>query len=722
MAEEIKARRFQHLVMASALWPACLLFIPLVIPACTGRVFTYDDLLTFHLPLRSLYSVALTSSQSVLWTPALSGGFYLHAEGQVGMLHPVHYTLYRLFPLATAFNLELIVSYVVGFGGMWVFLHRRSVAPAACIVGALTFAFSGFNLLHLTHMNAIGVVAHIPWLLYGIELCLAGQPRGPIAGFALVSLLIGSQLLLGYPQYVWLSGLTCAIYALMRARELKVMRKLIPIAAAAVAGTALGAAQLLPTIDLLERSIRATVSREFQLSFSLHPLNLLQLLTPYVFPTRVYAVPDELIVHEFGVYNGALCTLAVFWCIGRWTALRSRGLASFAAMLSVVGLLLALGRFGPLYHALTYLPVIGTFRAPARYLLFVHIGLAIFLALTFDDLLRSPRQAGRHVAIVIAVPVALSIGLSTLAWLGVFAPAPTDVVPHEIIIGAGLLVAAAALIVLAAAGNRNALLLIPLFAALDLGVWGYSYVWSSPPRTIEQLMELADSPPAAAPGTLVHIPTSDAPGNLLLLRGYRLFTPYLGLPPARALPENNVSTLRLAGVQWVRGSAGWISVPQPMERVRILAIAQVSTDPARDLDTLDISRTALVSGALPQLDADARGRVTAVRDEPGRLEVDVVISGRAILATTESYHEGWRAKTGNQNLPVLPLYGDHLGVVLKPGSYRVNIQFSPDSSTRGVLVSVLGLTIVLVITAILWRSDPKNHPGLESAGAALIEC
>jgi hypothetical protein len=279
------------------------------------------------------------------------------------------------------------------------------------------------------------------------------------------------------------------------------------------------------------------------------------------------------------------------------------------------------------------------------------------------------------------------------------------------LIGAGLMVAAAVLVLLAAVRNRTALLLIPLFAALDLGVWGYSYIWSSPPATIDQLSERADVPPAAAPGTLVHIPTSDGHRNLILLRGYRLFRPYLGLPPARALSENNVSTLRLAGVSFVRDAAGWTTVSEPMSRVRILSNAQVSTDPARDLNTIDISRTALVSELLPTLDADALGRVTVVCDEPGRLHVDIAATGRALLATTESYHEDWRARTGGEELLIVPLYGDHLGVVLKPGNYRVSIEFRPDSATGGILVSVLGLAFVLVITIVLWRrSSADMHP------------
>src|SRR5262249_17228841 len=95
------------------------LFLPLAWPLLTGRVFVFDDLQGFHLPLRLLYASALREGHLLLWTPAVYGGLYLHGEGQIGMLHPLHAALYRLFPLQAAFNLEFLSSYVIAFAGMW---------------------------------------------------------------------------------------------------------------------------------------------------------------------------------------------------------------------------------------------------------------------------------------------------------------------------------------------------------------------------------------------------------------------------------------------------------------------------------------------------------------------------------------------------------------------------------------------------------------------------
>jgi hypothetical protein len=714
MAQTLESARFRRLLSLFSLWPAAVLFVPLLIPLCTGRIFPYDDLPSFHLPLRQIYSSALHEGHSVLWTSALFGGFYVHGEGQVGAFHPAHYVMYRLLPAVTAMNLELISSYVVALAGMWLFLRCRGLVTPACVLGAMSFAFCGFNLLHLIHMNAIAIVAHIPWLLVAIDLLVDSSPARRAIGFAGLALLVGSQLLLGYPQYVWMSALVCVAYILTRMSGPSMLYGAIAVGSGAALGVAIGGAQLLPTIDLLRRSIRATPTVEYQLTFSLHPFNLIQFVLPYLFPDRVYAAPEEMRVHEFGVYDGALSILALIWCAARWRQLTNRSLASFALMISIIGIVLALGRYALVYQLLTYLPVIGSFRAPARYVILLHVGLAVLLAIAFDDLLRlRARELGRAVRVV-AAPLCFALAITALALAGVLTPVLGGTAPPStLMLGLVPIVSAAILLTLAARGSRTALMLIPVMVAVDLGVWGYSYVWRSAPRTVDEIIAMADAPPSFSAGTLVHTASWEDKRNLMLLRGLRLYRPYVGLAPARRLPDDDVTTWRLAGIEWVRDEKAWSAVPAPMPRVRVLFDARETTDPARDVKMFDVSRIALVdrpkrdtaSQAAPPLDVEAQGHAVIVGDDPGSLTVDVSVSGRGILATTESWHEGWRAKTGRQSLPSLRLYGDRLGVLLEPGDYRVQLEFKPLSTSLGILASIAGLVMTAAAALLIWRRD-----------------
>ena len=408
---------FEKRLSRSAGLAAACLFAPLLIPLLTGRIFTLDDLSVFHLPLRYLYSTALRNGDSILWTPMLFGGFYVHAEGQVGMLHPLHLVLYRFFPLTVAFNLELIASYVFAFAGMWLLLRQVGLKTASRTVGATTFAFSGFNLLRLCHMNVVATAAHLPWLLLACDAALSDDRRRRGQALAAVSLIIASQVLLGFPQCVWMSALASVIYAVFRCRR---GSRLWPLALAGGAGLLVGGVQLIPTADLLAQSARSTLAGGFSVTYSLHPFNLLQLWCPYVFPARVFAVPRELFVHEYGVYNGALCTVAIVWTASRHSRMPFRSTAAYAGVLSLVGVALALGRYGHVYEPLTtMLPIVSKFRGPSRHLLLVHCGLAILAAITFEDLSRrvnAPARGGEYSRWLWG-PLVMSVATAAIAWL-----------------------------------------------------------------------------------------------------------------------------------------------------------------------------------------------------------------------------------------------------------------------------------------------------------------
>ena len=655
------------------------------------------DLTDFHLPLRYLYRSALLEGQSILWTPKLFAGFYVLAEGQVGPLHPLHLILYRLLPLTIAFNLELAASYVFCFAGMCLLLRRLGSSVGGSLIGAIAFTFSGFNLLHLLHMNAVAVVSHVPWLLLALEGVFSGLARRQRSSLVGIALLTGSMLLLGYPQYVWMVALICIIYVAVNASTTS-LRPLAIAAAGAVAGIMLGGLQLLPTIDLLSQSRRAAVAADFSLTYSLHPLNLAQFFSPYLLTNWVYAPPEELKVHEFGAYNGAYCTVAAVWVLLRWRHLPLRRLALFAGTLVVAGLVLALGRYALVYQGVAALPLFGAFRASARHLVLVHFGLALLGAIAFDDVLRQSgdRRVGEPNR-WIWLPLAFSTGVPFVAWAWTSSPFSFEgqtIDPAGAVIGAGLILVVTVLLTDASRGSRPALILLPIVLAIDLGVWGFGYVLRGGTQTIEEIARSTQGPPADA-GARLHAAETRSP-NPLLLRGYGLMRPYVGLAPTRVLQLTTLNELRMAGVDWVQRPDGWRRVSDPMPRLRIVSDVRVTPEPAGEVGVVDVERTAIVDHALPAL--DPRATVTAVADTWGAMSVDVNSAGNALLATTEAYHPGWMAVgAGSHPLQTVRIYGDYLGVVLEPGEYRVSLTFAPASFRRGAYMSILGVAALLAV-------------------------
>jgi hypothetical protein len=340
----------------------------LVWPALERKVYLLDDLANYHLPIRAFYAHWLKEGVLPLWCPNIHCGFDLHGEGQAGMLHPWHLLLYRFLPLDVAFNLEAFASMPFLFAGMAILLRRLGLSPAGGDIGALLATFGGFTLPHVVHLNALAIIAHLPWML----LCLDEAQRGRMARAAGgIGLLTGSMLLLGYPQYVWLCGLVEVAFLLGPFRTAPAWKAFL---VGKMLGIAIGAVQVVPTWDALKLSERAETTAEFRADRSLPPARLLQ-----VFWRGVDAGADPanpMLSLEYSCYFGLAVPIAVAWGI-LGGALWRTSAGRLGAALGALGLLLALGDRTPLFHLYAHLPLVDSFRAPCRYLLLAQIGFAL---------------------------------------------------------------------------------------------------------------------------------------------------------------------------------------------------------------------------------------------------------------------------------------------------------------------------------------------------------
>lgn len=267
-----------------------VIFAVLAWPGLTRRVFSYDDLTGMNIPMRFSYWSALHSGDNILWSPYFHCGVYLHGESEVGMFHPLHLVLYRLLPLDVAFNLEFLFTYAALFSGSFVLLRHFALQRSVALIGAMLFSFSGFNLFHFMHSAPLAVVAHIPWLLVANDIVLCSPDRKKVARAQLaVSLLTASQCLLGHPQFGVYSLLAELAFALICMRRWADRRRPIFLVISKAIGGLIGAVQLIPLWDYVQKSPRGESGMEFRLTYSLHPLNFFQLWSPFAFKERYYS-------------------------------------------------------------------------------------------------------------------------------------------------------------------------------------------------------------------------------------------------------------------------------------------------------------------------------------------------------------------------------------------------------------------------------------------------
>ena len=662
----------RRLTWAGALCALALL-LPLAWPLVTGRVFVFDDLANFHLPLRYVYANALQAGRLPLWTPAVWGGVYLHGEGQLGMCHPLHLVLYRFVPLTAAFNLELLANFVMAFAGMTWLLRRLRLSTPSSFLGATLFAFSGFALLHHHHINLVAVTVHLPWLLACIDVIVKGdRPRERAAGYAGAALVVGSAVLMGYPQGIWWNALAAVPYALFCASETRRWLRLVPCAAAAVTGLLLGAVQLVPTIEAASQSVRAAIDRPFALSYSLPPWNVVQLWSPYFFVNRAVSSPtDYLHPHELGIYSGALLALAPIWLVIRRRKLGpQRRLMAGCAVYAAIMFVLALGSYGGLAELLTYVPVLGSFRGPARYIMLVQFVLAIMAAVAFEDLTEDaerPRPT-RGQILALCSPAAAGVLTTIVLNTGLL---PVRDIPiasaFQAAGGVALVGAATIAFLLTARRVKWAAAALIVVTATDLGFWGIRYVYRQPPKSIDDVT--AGLPRADPPGTRVWAASLLA--NRPLLKDYAVIPGYLGLIPATTQPVNSDFFRRLAGARLRLALDGTFTVlGDSAPRARF--IEQVG-------------------------DATLNAPPVVVTDEPDHVVIDVDASIPAILVLSERFDPGWRVSVDGADAAIERVNDDFLGAQTGAGRHRLEFRFAPRSFRVGLMLSALGGLLLMAV-------------------------
>jgi hypothetical protein len=680
---------------------ALAIFAGLALPLWLGQVYVADDLGEFHLPIRDFYAQQLGRGEAYDWIPSLFGGFYLTGEGQLGAYHPLHQLLYRWLPLGQAFDVELLASYPFMFAGMLLIL-RRIVAPgAAAWFGALAFTFGGFNLLHFVHPNAIAIVAHIPWLLWAIDVALRSECAKKRAAAELgIGLLTASQILLGYPQYVWFSLLADGTFVAWRVWGGFVpWRRIAWLAVAVALGGAIGAVQWLPTIVALSTSVREVADASFASTGSLHPLNLVQLLAPYLFRTRVVGQNT----HELGLYVGAVPLALCLWLFarrGEWG--RFRPLLQAVGACGALALMLAAGEFGPLYRLQSLLPLVNRFRFPCRgtvlFALCVAVAAAVALCLLLENLADRKRRSQRTVARILWAAVIASVALAVfgpLIWPAYVSAAPL------VWCGPVLIACAAALVALAERGVRWAIPALVVLTAVDLGGYGLSYSIYGRTANLNDFVADTSRPPGVIHGRVVARNLGGfRTGDRMLLAGLQRIDGYAGLEPAKRLDYRQAAALRLGGVEWIWQAASkqnaaprqWQRLDASASRARLLTRV-VGPEQLENLEQLGLD-VAAVDAPLSLPDSEP-GQVQVIADSPGRIELETIAPARQLLVTTESYDAGWLATVGGVAVPVVRVDGDFLGCVVEAGTRQVRFEFRPRSLATGGLISILGLTFIV---------------------------
>lgn len=694
----------------------------LSLPLLTRQVPVQGDHLNFAIPIRKFYAESLRTGASLDWHPKMFAGFYITGEGQLGVYHPLHLVLYSVLPIDTAYALEFVIPFVVLVCGAFLFLRLYFDRNSAGF-GAILMSFGVYAVYTSHFTNMSGVYCHIPWLLWlHARAFRAATVRERIKYAAGIAALTGSQILMGYPQIVVISLVVEVLFTLSNiffARDWLVAP--ITIVCGKLGGLAVGAVQLLAGMELLPFTNRANWGAEAIYVHALRPVHLMGLVSP----------PFS------GAYLGGLATVLLLWWLVAprdsqvWNRER-RALVAFGLMLSVVGTWLALGGHGGLYNLLAKLPIIDKLRASGRFMGGAAIGFAVLTAAAFDQFRRRVRRKTEPIRLSekLAVWIPSLVYVAAMGYLAASGQlsdshkSTTVYIYWPIIVGLVAWAAHAALI-----GKREAFVSLILLAGLDSGVTNWipatcGQSWTDT-RRYNDCVAVLEIPPVE-PTKRIHAPASMLT-NRFMLRGHSMYSGYAGMNPLRRLDEDHVRTWRVSGVQWMYDPTelsqsrdqleevrpAWFAVPDPLARIRLVADAVVSEQPAEDLLKIDIENQVLVDRPVDVV-AGPVGNVETVSDQAGRIQLRTVCQKPELLCVADSYHPGWVVEIDGQPADLVRVNGDYMGTVVPAGTHEVVLKFAPRGLIAGRWISGLSCLGLLMVSGVLFVSNRRGGQQLEN--------
>ncbi|HEY0156972.1 MAG TPA: hypothetical protein VGF28_06725 [Thermoanaerobaculia bacterium] len=379
-----------------------ILFIDVVIG--TGVFYTRDVGL-YHFPLRTVLRTIVENGEFPYWNPFISAGQPLAANPAHELFYPLTW-LVMLPDFIYGFNWHALIHIYLAAFGMYAFLRSLGTLRAAAGIGGLSFALGGFMLSGLNLFPFLFSAAWLPLTCLFLRRFLSDHaPRD----FALASLSLGMQFLVGEPVTIMQTGLVLGLYALSRPSR---VRDVAAVAAVSVAALLVSAVQILPGIDHARDSVRAKgFTFESVSEWSTPPVRMIEAVYPDVFGSAridgekpyygAHLYPGRGVPLFLSVYSGLLIVVAAFAGV----ASRVRGYLLYLSIV-LLSLLLAFGSHAPLLRLLYDLGLLRSVRFPEKFLMIATFATVAFGAVALDQLLRGNARV-RNAAIAIAALTAI---------------------------------------------------------------------------------------------------------------------------------------------------------------------------------------------------------------------------------------------------------------------------------------------------------------------------
>lgn len=394
-----EARRHDSIALAILALIATLLFVDV---AAGTHNFYMRDLTRYYYPTKQVVRNVVLNGEFPYWNRSFAGGQPIAANPE----HEVFYPLTWLILLPDydfGYRWHILIHVYIGLFGMYALLRSMKLRAFSAAFGALAFALGG---IYMSYINLLPILFCIAWLPLTCLFVRRFMFTPSVRSFALASLFLGLQMLVGEPTSIAQTGLLLGMYALYRgwyaARDAELpwtaaipemLTRVFFVGLISVAAFCVGAAQMLSAWDHVGDSARSKAF-EFTLvsAWSMPWAKFAEMIYPnflghmaidritFYWAGGLY--PGMSSPFIFNVYSGLLVTALAVAAL----FVRPRG-GRLVLFLAFFSFLLAVGGNTPLLKWLYDLGVAQAIRYPEKFVLLAGFAVILLAAKLLDRLL-----------------------------------------------------------------------------------------------------------------------------------------------------------------------------------------------------------------------------------------------------------------------------------------------------------------------------------------------
>ncbi len=720
-----------------------------------------SDVFSQYYPWRELVINTFRQGFVPLWNPYSFSGTPLLADWQSVVFYPLN-ILMLVMGNIRGWTAIIMLQPFLSMVFTYLYLQEIKLRQPAAILGAITYAFSGFLMIFLEYNSPAQTAIWLPLILFLIEKFLRQQKTFWLSGISLAIFILLSA---GNFQVSFYSLTISALYLLGRLvfvhgitkTALKVFWKGI---AFYLIGLGLAAIQILPTFELFQNSIRQTDKNIIMYNFGLLPLqNIVTFFAPDFFGNPATGNFWGFIYHETTGYFGIISIPLIITAIFK----RHNFITTFFTSVFIISLFLVFDNpVGRLIYQL-HVPLLSTSYA-SRALFLVDFSAAILTAFGLNNLLASRKLTLRSafgawiitLSITIAIALAVTILKKPLTFLSSEDIAHLSVALKNLILPLGLI----SFLLLGIRFISSSKLLIPLILVLaifDLFRFGLkynpfvpnSYLFPETP-TLEFLQKNMgnfrverEQSETLPPNTWMSYKLMSPSGyDPLYSKQYATFyNVYNGNPTKNTftryaeLSGYNSPILDLAGVKYLvvakRKSNGSIdkqgsisakfSKPKFKEvftdqsnivlentnvlpRVKIFGDFDIETDYQEALTKIhegyDFSKKVILDNKPTQssYNISPTDQAKIVSYLPNEVDIKTQTKNGGILMLTDTYYPGWKVYVNDKPQKLIVADGIFRAVEIETGESLIQFKFEPDSFKYGLWISVVSFIILGTFT------------------------